>query len=160
MGNMDLKLSLYYRIKWWHIVWLGAIILLLAFGIWNLSNSTVDIRLKQIDTISGGCVARIGLSSKLPFRYTIEPFFAEVWMGDILFSRFQPFDGTRYITREKETELLLVFNLDAMAPALEDSLAHDYSIKAVIPLTVLGITKAETFQAGFTYSNNLAQIIR
>lgn len=160
MSNMDWKLSFYYQIRWWHIIWLGAIILILAFGIWNLSNSQVDIRLKQIDPISGGCVARIGLSSKLPFRYTIEPFFTEVWKGDTLFSRFQPFDGTRYITSAKETELLLVFNLEAMAPALEDSLAHDYSIKAVIPLTVLGITKAETFQAGFTYSDNVAQIIR
>ena len=153
------KHRFYCHLRWWHIVWLSAIILLIAFGIWNLSNSRVDIRLKQIDTISGGCVARIGLTSRLPFRYTIEPFFAEVWMGDILFNRFQPFDGIRYISRGEETELLLVFNLDAMAPALEDSLAQDFSIKALIPLTVLGVTRAETFQAGFTHSNDVAHII-
>ena len=155
---MDWKQNFYYVIRWWHVVWLGAIILLFAFGIWNLSNSKVDIRLNQIDTTSGGCVARIGLTSKLPFRYTIEPFFTEIWKGDTLFSRFQPFDGTRHISSGKEAELLMVFNLDTSA--LDDSLAQDYSIKAIIPLTVLGFTRAEAFQAGFTYSDGQAQIIR
>lgn len=155
---MDWKKSLYFSIRWWHLVWLGIIIFLVCFGSWTLANSKVRIRLKRIDYISGGCVARIGLTSNLPFRYTIEPFFAEVWQDDILFLRFQPFDGTRFINRGKETELLLVFNLEDISGAREAGLAENYSLKAIIPLTVLGITRAETFQAGFSHSGNTTSI--
>lgn len=156
---MDWKRNFYLQIRWWHLVWLLLIVLLTGFGIWSLANSGVEIRLKQVDNISGVCVARLELSSKLPFRFTIEPFFAEVWTDEILFSRFQPFDGFRQVSPDKETELLLVFNLeDISGPSAETDL-QDYSIKAVIPYTVLGITRAENFRANFSFSPTGSRIL-
>lgn len=84
------KQALYFSVRWWHLLWLGVIIFLISFGSWNLAHSKARIRLIRIDNISGSCVARIGLSSKLPFRSTIEPFHAEVWQDDILLYALNP----------------------------------------------------------------------
>ncbi|HRY83386.1 MAG TPA: hypothetical protein P5533_02005 [Candidatus Cloacimonadota bacterium] len=155
----DWKRNLFFQVRWWHLLWLGLIISVTIFGVWSLTHSRAQIRLIRVDDLSGAHVARIGLSSRLPFRYTIEPFHAEVWRDDVLCLRFQPFDGIRQISPGEETELLLVFNLEDVSAAPQANNQQNYKLKAIIPLTVLGITRAESFQASFSSADTEVKLI-